>query len=94
MSLKSAPYYWVECDSCGERCEYGDFSALADFGSAIDGALDSEWTQDGQGKHHCRDCEPFCEECKKPAGPLSGERDYLCQECWDKAEAAAAQPAT
>ena len=30
MTVKSAPYYWAECDECGKRCEYGDFSALAD----------------------------------------------------------------
>lgn len=55
MSIQSAPYYWLECDSCGKRCDYDEFSAMADKGSAIDMALDAEWSTDGE-KHHCPRC--------------------------------------
>lgn len=36
MSIKSAPYYWAVCDCCGERADYGDFSAWSDEGQARD----------------------------------------------------------
>ena len=58
MSIKSAPYYWVECDNCGERCDYGDLAAYDDAEMAVDIALDSEWT----GKddlQHCPACPPL-----------------------------------
>lgn len=86
MTLRSAPYYWVECDNCGGRCDYGDFSAMADAGSAVDGAADADWSCHGE-KHHCPDCPPLCEKCGAPSGDLSGERDYLCQSCFDTAQA-------
>lgn len=86
MALKSAPYYWVVCDSCGERCEYGDFAALSDAGDAVGEAIDHDWSvSDKHDKHHCHKCEPFCEQCGEPAGPLCGERDYMCQACFDAA---------
>jgi hypothetical protein len=83
MPLKEAPYYWLECDGCGERCEYGDFSAMADFGSAIDGALEADWTTDGE-KYHCTDCPDLtvCQRCKKPAGENAPDRDDHCEACW------------
>ena len=90
MSVKEAPYYWVECDGCGERCEYGEFSAMSDPGQAIDGALEDEWTGDGSGKHHCPSCPPLarCEDCGKPAIPSADPADPdLCGECVAKAEA-------
>lgn len=87
MSLKSAPYYWLECDGCGEHCDYGDFSAMANSGCAIDGALDDEWTTDGE-KYHCPECPTLtkCDECGKPAGDYAGERDDLCVACHAKAQ--------
>ncbi len=89
MSVKSAPYYWLECDGCGAKADYGDFSAMSDEGSAVDCALDSEWTTDCE-KHHCPRCPMLarCEVCDKPAGDEAGDRDDLCQECWDKQEGA------
>ena len=88
MSVKEAPYYWVECDDCGERCEYGDFSAMGDAGQAIDGALEADWSEDGSGKHHCPSCPALtkCENCGKPAGHDAGDRDDLCAECYAKAQ--------
>lgn len=94
MSLEEAPYYWVECDGCGDRCEYGDFSAYADSGMAIDGALEADWTTDGT-KHHCPSCPTLttCDNCSKPAGDDAADRDGLCAACHADAEADAWNPA-
>ena len=56
MPIKSAPYYWLECDNCGTTAEYGDFSAWKDQDSAIGHACD--WTHGGE-KHHCPACPPL-----------------------------------
>jgi hypothetical protein len=84
MSLKSAPYWWVDCDNCGERCDYGDFAAWAEVDHAIDGAIESEWTTDGSGKYHCTACPQIakCERCGKDAGDDPMDRDDHCPECW------------
>jgi hypothetical protein len=88
MAVASKPYYWLVCDTCGAAAEYGDFSAMAEEGDAIDSALDSDWTTDGE-RHHCPACPNLtrCETCGKPAGDDALDRDDLCQECWDKASA-------
>jgi len=86
--IKSAPYYWVECDNCGSRCEYDEFSAMSDADQAVDLAVDGEWSAQGE-RHHCPSC-PYitdCAECRKDAGEDASERDDLCQACWDAAEA-------
>jgi endogenous inhibitor of DNA gyrase (YacG/DUF329 family) len=90
MSLKSAPYFWVECDGCGDRCEYGDFAAWADADYAIDGATEADWTE-LDGKHHCPSCPELikCERCGKEAGPGAADRDDRCAECWALVEAGA-----
>ena len=84
MSLKSAPYWWVECNNCGTRCEYGDFAAMSESSAAIDGAVNADWSHHGE-KDHCDRCPPLCENCGENSGDLSGERDYQCQPCFDKA---------
>ena len=83
MSLKSAPYYWVECDNCGTRCDYGEFAAVYEAIEAEDLARDRDWSCE-HGKHHCPHCPPLCEKCGENAGDLAAERDYLCQACFDK----------
>ncbi len=92
MPLKSEPYHWLECDRCGARAEYGEFSALQNPGQAIDDALDDDWTTDGM-EYHCPACPALalCEACGKPAGENAPDRDGCCQACWDKAEAAGDQ---
>lgn len=84
MSIKSAPFYWLECDNCGKRADYGEFVSLEDEDQAISVALDSEWTTDGE-RYHCPDCPVIarCENCDKPAGDDPLERDNLCQPCYD-----------
>lgn len=88
MSIASKPYYWLVCDNCSVTADYGDFSAYGDQGQAIDSALDADWTTDGE-RHHCPNCPSItaCETCQKPAGDDAGDRDDLCQECWDKTAA-------
>ena len=88
MSLKSAPYWWVECDNCGERADYGDFPAMDSEGDAVAYAIDSEWSKQGE-RHHCPDCPRIadCERCGKDAGLLPMERDDHCPACWDALEA-------
>lgn len=89
MSIRSAPYYWVECDNCGERAEYsgGEISAWKEAAQAVDGVVDDEWSIHGD-KHHCPRCPPLCQRCGESAGELSGERDYHCVKCWTELEAA------
>lgn len=86
MAIKSAPYYWVVCDKCGARDEYGDYSALSDPGDAETQSLEGDWTKQGE-RHHCPECPVIadCENCGKDAGELPLDRDGLCQACWDAA---------
>ena len=87
MSVKTAPYYWVECDGCGEACPHGggEYTAMDDRGDAIEDALSYDWTTDGQ-RHHCTECPDLavCERCDGPAGDGPGDRDNHCQQCWDE----------
>jgi hypothetical protein len=89
VSIASKPYYWLVCDDCGQSADYGDFSAMAEPGEAVDSAINSGWTTDGE-KHHCPSCPSLsqCHECGKPAGEkAAGDRDDHCLDCWDKAGA-------
>lgn len=54
--IKSAHYYWIQCDNCGETCpQHGDeFSAWADEDQAIDVALASDWLMEDE--HLCPGC--------------------------------------
>lgn len=71
MPIKSAPYYWLECDNCGGLADYDDFSAWKDETSAIDQA--EEWTRDG-GKFHCPMCPSLEPDDETPA-PVAGEKE-------------------
>ena len=84
MPIMSAPYYWLECDSCGNLADYDDFSAWKDKASAIDRA--EEWTQDGE-KFHCPMC-PSLEPDDLKADPDFGPEAYkthmagcVCPDC-------------
>jgi hypothetical protein len=55
MSIKSEPYYWVECDEpdCGTKStEGGEHSAWSEEDVAVQEAYDSDWFID-KGKHYC-----------------------------------------
>lgn len=90
MTIKDAPYYWVECDNCGERAIYGEWSAMSDRDQAEEMALDDgDWTTDGE-KHHCLRCPPLfkCDDCGKPISKQALENDDdLCESCHAKAAA-------
>lgn len=89
MSAKSAPFWWLECDRCGKKStQDSDFAAWSTLASAIDDAINGEWSTqdvvDGEIKALCEECGPFCEnDCGEPAGELSGMREYMCQRCFD-----------
>lgn len=63
MAIKSEPYYWVVCDGCGERADYGDWTAWADENTAVEMAESSDWgwltAEDG--RHLCMDCQKEAE---------------------------------
>jgi hypothetical protein len=60
MSIKSAPFYWVECDGdqCDARCptEDYDITAWGEEDQAITDAEASDWTITAAGEHYCEDC--------------------------------------
>ena len=70
MALKSEPYYWIVCDRCGQRCDYGDFSAWAQADVAADGAEQSDWltveVDSGEDKHFCDRCIVMGEDGMEP----------------------------
>ena len=74
MSLKSAPFYWLECDHCGRRADYGDFSALDSEGDAIQAAFDSEWHESYDG-FYCPDCIAWDDE-GNPRPPAQASSSY------------------
>jgi len=61
MPLKSAPFYYVECDNCGTRADYDEFAAYADPGVAADETIALDWTNAGD-VWHCETCPPLDEE--------------------------------
>ena len=81
MSLKSAPYYWLECDDCGEKStEGGDYTAWSDHGAAESDAEVSDWYVE-DGHHWCEACrhKHICIECDKVTDDL--DDDTACPEC-------------
>lgn len=57
MSLKSKPYFWVECDrvGCEEKSPDDEFSAWEDHGQAIDYTQNSDWTVTLAGEFYCQE---------------------------------------
>jgi predicted RNA-binding Zn-ribbon protein involved in translation (DUF1610 family) len=75
MSIKSAPYYWLECD--GPDCkattaDLGEYTAWADSGYAEEEAANCDWITRGD-KHYCSThakafrCPNCGEEIEDPA---------------------------
>lgn len=55
MSVKSEPYYWLECDEpdCGAKStEGGDYTAWSEVFEAEEEAYNSDWGR-VEGKHYC-----------------------------------------
>lgn len=72
MAVKSEPYWWLECDKCGEKStEGGDFTAWGDVDLAESDAEDGGWMVAGRNGapesagHLCEDCAVAvtCPEC-------------------------------
>ena len=84
MSLKSAPYYWIECDhpGCGARStEGGDYAAWADHGAAYDEATSRDWYCPSGGPDLCEEhAPPFCCNCSEVA-TTEHEGDDYCDDC-------------
>ena len=57
MSIRSAPYYWLECDSCAARCPDSDdeIQAWASREAAVDYARDNDWSITKK-RQRCRVC--------------------------------------
>ena len=65
MTIKSAPYFWVECDCCEERADYMEFAAWHDSGEAVEQAESANfisYTFGSSEKHLCRECWCWPEE--------------------------------
>lgn len=54
MSVQEVPYYYLTCDCCGERADYGDYSAWSDPGDAVSYA-DPDF-QEVDGQYLCPSC--------------------------------------
>ena len=81
MSVKSAPYYWLECDGCKVKStEDGDVSAWSDKGDALDQAVEyGEWVLDDQDGHFCFSCQEPCPACLTRCRPKTMEACPDCQ---------------
>ena len=66
MSIKSAPYFWVECDGCGVKSTNGDDGAAwADEGDARKQVFGyGDWQRDDQDGHFCHNCQSECPVCE------------------------------
>lgn len=56
MSVKSAPYYWLVCDRCGEKSTEGsEHSAWSEEADALMVAEESDWMRI-DGMDYCGTC--------------------------------------
>lgn len=82
MTTKSEPYYWVVCDLCDKRCDYGNYTAWGDDGQASGAAYDHDWFVDiSYDCHICRDCLPRYledEEDDNMVQPQHGAEGHHC----------------
>lgn len=82
MTVKSEPYYWIECDDpgCGVKsADLGDYSAWGDDSQALYEWSEWEGQETPDGKHYCeRHRKPQCDECEQFV-PVNDER--LCADC-------------
>jgi len=95
MSVKSAPYYWLECDAfaCRRTSTEGcEFTAWQTPEQARDTADESEWRIVAgyflvvgavPERHYCHEhAGNACSICGEyDATPYAGEREYLCVAC-------------
>lgn len=89
MSIRTSPYYWLECDApgCGANSTEGDdYTAYGTEEGAKEQAQDAEWKLIEDGRHYCYEHAMYvCMECGAlDLTELAGERDYLCVSCFSK----------
>jgi len=83
VSVKTKEMFYVACDECGaDAFEDSEYVAWSDEDGALAALEGSDWSE-WNGLHRCPKHNPFCERCGRDAGELSGERDYLCINCFD-----------
>lgn len=81
MSVHEVTYYQAKCDGCGfVQDDYGDFSAWADAGTAVESADDwySIVTKGGETRDLCPDCQ-CCEVCQA-RGAYEIDDHLVCDE--------------
>src|SRR5580704_7914570 len=90
MPFNSKPFWWVECDNCGKRIDYGDFSAWEDQDQAATVAEEYDWTcDDDRERWACPECPPLPKgetDCRCPVGDdcpceMNDDKDGLCACC-------------
>ncbi len=59
MTIRSAAYYWVECNCCEERADYMEFAAWDDSGEAVEQAESAGFMKILFGTN----VYDFCSEC-------------------------------
>lgn len=59
MALKSEPFYWLICDTCGVKStEGGDYGAWSDAQTAVEDAENSDWWTNDPWEHFCPEHVP------------------------------------
>lgn len=88
MSLKSAPYYWLECDDCGAlSTDSGAFKAWEVETEARDEAYDLDWYTSNEHdwcagckvNHVCSECDKVTDDLEPLDGPGTGWP--VCPDC-------------
>jgi hypothetical protein len=80
MSVKSAPFYWLECDACGQSSTQDhDVAAWADEEQARMDATEGDWEVGEDLSDLCPDCasDRKCPECGEP----KNVDDTTCNSC-------------
>lgn len=86
MTIKSAPYFWAECDRCGESAAQGDYSAWRDPDSAEIEADGGDWYCEG-GNHVCDQCMPHPPDWDdEHEACYEGKAELDCLYCRPRAE--------
>lgn len=81
MSIKSAPYYWLECDGCGKGSAVCDYAAWQSVDDAISEAEGNAWYL-RPAQHYCGYClPPWCLECERDITDENPRCDDLCAGC-------------
>lgn len=85
MAVRSAPFYWIECDvrGCSETCPTGDeISAWDSEDTAIDMARESGWLLVGNHEYCPEHHHELCWTCGRWLDGEEQDRgEYTCSMC-------------